>query len=140
MMGDNMKYKNPLLNFAHENPLAGAILVPLGIHVMGKAMAMSIRTFRHGNSLSGTGPGFVYGEDDILRTEAGPAYSASDRPTDPGIRQGEEIQPMTQSPPVRYDREYHESGFLSDPNYERRKVAHTETSVFAGLVGLHILR
>ena len=72
----------------------------------------------------------------------------SDRPTGPGGTAYDEIQPRPVSAPVRYDRAYHDEGFLPKIDFKDTRATYTaprnakieDSYVFAGINGIRKLR
>jgi len=151
-----MSYTNPILNFADRNPLIAFFVVPIGMHLMGRAVAMAIRTVKYETPLSAIMPSDD-NPDDALRNLGYTGGQTAD---------ADMIQSRPGGAPVRYDAGYHDSGFLTDPNYQNREpvmapgqihepetfvggspnttkngltLAGSRHSVFSGLSGVHKL-
>jgi len=104
-----MAYRNPILNFAHNNPLAAIIVVPILMNLGGRAIAMGIRTARFNSPLAALMP--TQGNDDQLRNLG--YTGGSTAPNDM-------IQAGSHTPNNRYDDKYNSPAFVEDPNFKAR--------------------
>jgi hypothetical protein len=153
-------YKNALFDFAHSRPVLSFFVVPIGINLVAGYMQGIIRTAKTGSPFLGVGAG----EEDSrpvnplgatkLRAEGGEPSdlmfraTISDRPTGPGTAVGDEIQPRPSGAPVRYDRAYHDEGFLPKIGFKDTRATYAaprsskveDSYVFAGMNGLSKLR
>ena len=153
-------YKNALFDFAHSRPVLSFFVVPIGINLVAGYMQGIIRTAKTGSPFLGVGAG----EEDLrpvnplgatkVRAEGGEPSdlmfraTISDRPTGPGTAVGDEIQPQPRGAPVRYDRAYHDEGFLPKIGFKDTRATYTaprsskveDSYVFAGMNGLSKLR
>ena len=143
-----MAYKNPIFDYADRHPVLAFLVIPRGMNVLGRAIAMSIRSAKYGSPLSAIMP---TGDQETLnlgsiRTEGGDELDHLFRGTarlgqnDLSSSEREFVQPQPESRPVRYDKEWRDEIFLNNPNYKSRKEDPSQTSVFAGLSGVHKLR
>lgn len=149
-----MGYENPLLDYVDRNPIAGFFIAPIVVYYGGNFVAGMIRKGKTGSFFSG-----IFGDKEDqspmagigqIRTEGGDASdlmfraTISSRPTGPGLTAHEEVQAQPTGAPVRYDREYHDSVFLPNLDYQDNKQVVTQsypskvtdTYVFAGINGL----
>ena len=142
-----MAYKNPVLDYADRHPFVSFIVVPIGMNVLGRSIAMLIRSAKYGSPLSAIMP---TREDHSLnlgsiRTQGGDSldhmFRATARagPNDLSSSEREFIQAQPESRPVRYDNNYRDQIFLNNPSYKTRKEDPSQTSVFAGLSGVNKL-
>ena len=155
-----MAYDNPILNFADRNPVLGFFAVPVVIHFGSKVLSAMIRKGKTGSYIRGIGS--LFGEEHTesplaganVRTEGGSAddlmfrATASTAPTKRGTTVGDEIQSRPTGGHIRYDRNYHDSVFMPNLDYEdnntpihqsySNKV--TDSYVFAGISGMNKLR
>lgn len=155
-----MGYKNALFDFAHRRPVLSFFVVPIGINLVAGYMQGIIRTAKTGSPFLGVGAG----EEEPrpvnplgaakLRAEGGEPSdlmfraTISDRPTGPGGTAYDEIQPRPTGAPVRYDRAYHDEGFLPKIGFKETRAAYTaprsakieDSYVFAGINGIRKLR
>lgn len=143
-----MAYKNPIYDYADRHPFLAFFIIPIGMNLVGRAVAMSIRSAKVGNPLGAIMP---KGNDENVNlgaviNQGGDELDFLFRPT---ARRGpneldsserEFIQPQPESRPVRYDNEYRDDIFLNDPRYKPRSVPTSSPSVFAGLSGFHKLK
>lgn len=122
-----MSYNNPILNFADKNPLLAFFVVPIGMHLVGRAVAMSIRTVKYNKPLAAVMPS-RNNPDDALRNLGWTGGSTGD---------ADMIQSRPEGAPVRYDASYHDEGFMIDPGYKPREPTMAPTQVHrpATLVG-----
>jgi hypothetical protein len=134
-----------MLNDLVKNPLVVFVALPIAVgYVFSKSS----------NGLFG-----IFDKKEQLSPMAGPAIrkeggspddfmfraTSSSRPAGPGTRVGDEIQPLSTQGRVRYDREYHDTVFLPNLNYQDNKDIYTiptaprvkDTYVFAGISGLN---
>ena len=151
-----MAYDNPILDFADRNPVMGFFALPIAIHYGSQLISMMVRKGKTGDyfgnlfneetqsPLAGTG----------IRTEGGSSEdllfraTASTAPTKRGTTVGDEIQSRPTGGHIRYDRNYHDSVFMPNLDYEdnntpihqsySNKV--TDSYVFAGISGMNKLR
>ena len=105
-----MTYKNPILNFADKHPIAAFFVVPIGMQLIGRAVAMTIRTVKYGEPLSAIMPSLNDSSNELRNLGYTGGQTAD----------ADMIQSRPEGAPVRYDPMYHESGFLTDPNYQSR--------------------
>jgi hypothetical protein len=143
-----MAYKNPIFDYADRHPFLAFLVIPIGMNVLGRAVAMSIRSAKHGSPLSAIMPGS--NEETLnlgsIRTEGGDPLdhmfraTARSGPNSSESSEREFVQPQPESRPVRYDNEWRDQIFLNNPNYKSRKEDPSQTSVFAGLSGVNKLR
>jgi hypothetical protein len=143
-----MAYKNPIFDYADRHPFLAFLVVPIGMNLLGRAVAMSIRSAKHGSPLSAIMPGS--NEETLnlgsIRTEGGDSLdhlfrgTARVGPNDLSSSEREFLQPQPESRPVRYDKDWKDEIFLNNPNYKSRKEDPSQTSVFAGLSGVNKLR
>ena len=151
------KYKNPILNFAYKYPIAGFFALPVVIAYGGVWVSAVVRKGKTGSyfgslfadnsqesSLAGRGIRTEGGSDIDLMFRA----TASTAPTAPGTRVGDEIQPRPEGGHIRYDRNYHDSVFLPNldyedndrPIYQNYSPKVTDSYIFAGIGGMNKLR
>ena len=150
-----MSYKNPLLNFADKHPVVAFFAVPVALNVIGRAIAMSIRTVKYDSPLAAIMPNQ---NNENQLTALG--YTGG------GTADNDLIQARPGGAPVRYDEMYRDTIILPDPNYKARvptpmpnqiytpetivgngvgdhdgglTLAGSDHSVFAGLSGVHKL-
>ncbi len=152
-----MAYNNPLLDFADKRPILGFFVLPIAIYYGGVMTSGLIRKGKTGNSMLGNlfenenqGQSPLAG----VRTEGGDASdllfraTASTAPTKPGTSVGDEIQARPEGGNIRYDRNYHDSVFFPNLDYQDNNTPiHqtysnrvTDTYVFAGINGMNKLR
>jgi len=134
-----------MLNDLVKNPLVVFVALPIAVGYM--------------FSQSQNGFFGVFDKKEQLSPMAGPAIrkeggspddlifraTSSSRPSGPGTRVGDEIQPTMSTGKVRYDREYHDTVFLPNLDYKANKDVYTipsapkvaDTYVFAGISGLN---
>jgi len=143
-----MAYKNPIFDYADRHPFLAFLVIPIGMNVLGRAIAMSIRSAKYGSPLSAIMPTREQETLNLgsIRTEGGDEldhlFRATARlgPNERDSSEREFVQPQPESRPVRYDNKYRDEIFLNNPNYKSRKEDPSQTSVFAGLSGVHKLR
>jgi hypothetical protein len=150
-----MSYRNPILNFADKHPVMAFFVVPVAMNVIGRAVAMSIRTVKYDSPLSAIMPN--QDNNDHL-TALG--YTGG------GTADSDMVQSRPEGAPVRYDEMYRDTIMLPNPGYKARKstpmptqihrpltmvgksvtghdgsiaLAGGDHSVFAGLSGVHKL-
>lgn len=153
-----MAYDNPLLNFADRNPLLGFFAVPIVIHYGSQLVSAMVRKAKTGSYL-----GNLFPEDQTQSPLAGLGAlteggspddfmfraTASTAPTQRGTREGDEVQPRPEGGKIRYDRNYHDSVFFPNLDYQDNNKAPmhqgysskvTDSYVFAGIGGMNKLR
>jgi hypothetical protein len=150
-----MPYRNPIFNFADKHPVVAFFAVPVAMTVIGKAIAMSIRTVKYDSPLSAIMPNQDNGNQLTVLGYTGGGTADSDM-----------IQARPVGAPVRYDDMYRDTIMLPNPNYKARvptpmptqihkasmevggsptkrgdqiTLAGSNHSVFAGLSGVHKL-
>ena len=143
-----MAYKNPIYDYADRHPFLAFLIIPIGMNLVGRSVAMAIRSAKYGSPLSAIMPGS--NEETLnlgsIRKEGGDPLDHMFRATarlgpnknDPSER--EFLQSQPESRPMRYDNEWRDQHFLNYPNYKSRKEDPSQTSVFAGLGGVNKLR
>lgn len=151
-----MAYNNPLLDFADRNPLLGFFGVPIAIHYGSRMISSLVRKGKTGSYIGNLFDNESQGQSPLAgaRTEGGDASdllfraTASTAPTQPGIRVGNEVQPRPEGGKIRYDRNYHDTVFFPNLDYQDNNTPiHqsysnrvTDTYVFAGINGMNKLR
>lgn len=143
-----MAYKNPIFDYADRHPFLAFLVIPIGMNVLGRAVAMSIRSAKYGSPLSAIMPSKDEQTLNLgsIRKEGGDSLDHLFRGTarlGPNKRDSSErefLQPQPESRPVRYDKDWRDEIFLNNPNYKSRKEDPSQTSVFAGLSGVNKLR
>lgn len=143
-----MAYKNPIYDYADRHPFLAFLIVPIGINLVGRAVAMSIRSAKYGSPLSAIMPNSEQQQVHLgsVMTQGGDELdflfrpAARRGPNEMDSSEREFIQPQPESRRVRYDRAYQDEIFLADPNYNPRNTSVSATSVFAGLSGVHKLK
>ena len=154
-----MAYDNPLLNFADRNPLQGFFGVPIAIHYGSMMISSLVRKGKTGSYILGNlfenenqGQSPLAGTG--VRTEGGDASdlifraTASTAPTRSGTAVGDEIQPRPEGGHIRYDRNYHDSLFFPNLDYQDNNTpihqsyspSVKDSYVFAGINGMSKLR
>ena len=151
-----MAYNNPLLDFADRNPLLGFFGVPIAIHYGSRMISSLVRKGKTGSYMGNLFDNESQGQSPLAgtRTEGGDASdllfraTASTAPTKPGISAGNEVQPRPEGGKIRYDRNYHDTVFFPNLDYQDNNTPiHqsysnrvTDTYVFAGINGMNKLR
>ena len=154
-----MSYKNPLLAFADRSPMLGFFGVPVAIYYGSVLVSAMIRKGKTGSYIAGNpfapedAEGALAGLGAL--TEGGSPSdmvfraTASTAPTKRGTTVGDEIQSRPQGGNIRYDRNYHDSVFMPNLDYEDNNpsAVHqtygnkvTDSYVFAGISGMNKLR
>lgn len=150
-----MPYRNPIFNFADKHPIVAFFAVPVAMTVLGKAIAMGIRTVKYDSPLSAIMP-----NQDNNNQLTALGYTGG------GTADSDMIQARPVGAPVRYDDMYRDTIMLPNPNYKARvptpmptqihkpsmevgrsptkrgdqiTLAGSNHSVFAGLSGVHKL-
>lgn len=151
-----MAYNNPLLDFADRNPLLGFFGVPIAIHYGSRMISSLVRKGKTGSYMGNLFDNESQGQSPLagVRTEGGDASdllfraTASTAPTQPGTTVGDEVQARPEGGKIRYDRNYHDTVFFPNLDYQDNNTPiHqsysnrvTDTYVFAGINGMNKLR
>lgn len=151
-----MAYNNPLLDFADRNPLLGFFGVPIAIHYGSRMISSLVRKGKTGSYMGNLFDNESQGQSPLagVRTEGGDSSdllfraTASTAPTQPGTTVGDEVQARPEGGKIRYDRNYHDTVFFPNLDYQDNNTPiHqsysnrvTDTYVFAGINGMNKLR
>jgi hypothetical protein len=152
-------YNNPLFDMIDRNPIISFFAMPVLVGVGTTWLAASIRKGKTGSYFKGVNGLFDEEVTEVspmagfgnVRTEGGDASdlmfraTISSRPTGPGGSEYDDVIPRSTGTPVRYDRNYHDSIFLPNLDYQDNDqvvsqsypASVTDTFVFAGINGIN---
>ena len=153
-----MAYKNPMLDFADRRPILGFFGVPVAIYYGSRLISSLVRKGKTGSYIGNLFDNESQGQSPLagagVRTEGGDSSdllfraTASTAPTQRGTTVGDEIQPRPEGGKIRYDRNYHDSLFFPNLNYQDNNTpihqsyssSVKDSYVFAGIGGMNKLR